>query len=373
MRRRGAFALLNVTGTAGSGKTSIVGEIFLPLFGQPDAEPFSVTATEFTLLRQLSGTTSVPIFLDEYKPQDMKQDRIDQIHRYARRLYKGEVEERGHADQSVTTYHLTAPTVLAGETRPSDAALLERFITASPAKGTLERYPGYQAAFARLRAMPLHLFAPRFIQFALARDLDADLAVADARTAAAVAGRPLPLRVVANLGVMALGVHVFEAFAAACGESLAAPLDFATGVEAVIRDVTGGEGRTRNALDHFIETLAVMVSQRELRESVDYVVRDGVLYVRLELAYQCYRRHLRAGGYRENAVDLDALRRFVRENFSQGGYIAEDPTGDNRTYFTPDGRYRAIAIDVARAAHLLGGEFQAGAPSADAWSRLEER
>lgn len=373
MRRRKAFPVANVTGTAGTGKTSLATEIFLPLAGLPDAEPGSVTSTEFPLLRQLSATNAVPVVLDEYKPQDMPQVKVDQIHRYVRRIYKGEAEERGHANQSVTTYHLTAPLAILGETRPSDAALLERFITASPTKGTLERHPACKAAFARLRAMPLHLFAPRYIQFTLARDLDADLAVADARTAIAVGDRPLPVRVVANLRVMALGVYLFEQFAAACGEPLEAPLDLAEGVEAVIRDVTGGEGQVRNALDHFVETLAVMASQRELREGVDYAFRDGVLFVRLEVAYQRYRRHLRDGGYRENAVDIDALRRFIRENFTQGGYIAEDPTRDNRTYFPAGGRYRAIAIDVARAAHLLGGEFQGGSPSVDAWPWLEER
>lgn len=374
MRREGAFAVLNVTGTGGTGKTSVLCEVCMPLLGLPDAEPGSVTSTEFPLLRELSSTNSVPIVLDEYKPQDMTQVKIDQIHRYARRIYKGEVEQRGNQDKSVTSYHLTAPLVIAGETRPSDAALLERFITASPAKGTLEAHPACRDAFARLRAVPLHRFAPRYIQFALGRDLDADLAVAAKRTRAVVGDRPLPLRVVANLRVMALGVHLFEEFAEACGMPLAAPLDLAAGVEAVIRDVTGGGAQPRNALDHFVEELAVMAAQRELREGVEFFLSGDLLYVRLELAYNLYRRHLRAAGHRENAVDLSALRRFVRENFAQGGYIAGDPEGDNRipAHVTPK-RYRAIVIDVARAAHLLGGEFQRGPAVAGLFPRLEER
>lgn len=372
MRHYGSFPILNVTGTGGTGKTSMLCEVFLPLLGQPDAEPGSVTGTEFTLLRQLSSTSSIPIVLDEYKPQDMPQDRVDQIHRYARRIYKGEIEERGHADQSVTSYHLTAPLVIAGETRPSDAALLERFITASPTKGTLEAHPEFPAAFARLRATPLHFFAPRYIQFALARDLRTDLVAVETRVGAVIADRPMPLRVVTNLHTMALGVHLFEQFAEVCGMPRREPLDLSAGIDSVLRDVTGGSAQPRNALDHFVETIAVMASRRELREGDEYMRKEGILYVRFEQSYAAFRKHLRAAGYRENPIDKEPLRRLVRENFAQGGYVIRDPDADTRVYFTATQRYHAVAIDLERAAHLLADEFQSVSASLDAWPHLEE-
>ncbi|MCA9632663.1 MAG: toprim domain-containing protein, partial [Myxococcales bacterium] len=91
----GHFPILVVWGTQGSGKSTIVMEVFWPLFGIVSAEPFSATETEFALLKLLSSTNSVPVFIDEYKPHDMPRHRRNTLHRYMRRLYTGEVEERG--------------------------------------------------------------------------------------------------------------------------------------------------------------------------------------------------------------------------------------------------------------------------------------
>jgi hypothetical protein len=35
----------------------------------------------------------VPVFIDEYKPYDMQRQRLNTLHRYLRRLYRGETEE----------------------------------------------------------------------------------------------------------------------------------------------------------------------------------------------------------------------------------------------------------------------------------------
>ena len=95
-----------------------------PLFGVRDAEPYSATETEFALLKLLTSTRSVPVFIDEYKPYDMQRQRLNTLHRYLRRLYRGETEERGRPDLKVNSYHLQAPVCVAGETRPTEAALL---------------------------------------------------------------------------------------------------------------------------------------------------------------------------------------------------------------------------------------------------------
>jgi len=103
------------------------------------AEPYSATETEFALLKLLSATNSVPVFIDEYKPYDMQRFRKNTLHRYMRRLYTGEVEERGRADQTVVTYRLAAPLCLAGETRPLEPALVERIVSSNPSKEELAR------------------------------------------------------------------------------------------------------------------------------------------------------------------------------------------------------------------------------------------
>ncbi|HCF61323.1 MAG TPA: hypothetical protein DFS52_25420, partial [Myxococcales bacterium] len=113
------------------GKSSLCIDIMWPLFGIRDAEPYSATETEFALLKLLTSTRSVPVFIDEYKPYDMQRQRLNTLHRYLRRLYRGETEERGRPDLKVNSYHLQAPVCVAGETRPTEAALLERIVTAN--------------------------------------------------------------------------------------------------------------------------------------------------------------------------------------------------------------------------------------------------
>src|SRR5690606_40781998 len=112
------------------------------VFGVRDAEPYSATETEFALLKLLSSTRSVPVFIDEYKPYDMQRQRLNTLHRYLRRLYRGEVEERGRPDLKVVSYQLQAPVCVAGEARPTEAALPARIITQNPEKNPQKEHAG---------------------------------------------------------------------------------------------------------------------------------------------------------------------------------------------------------------------------------------
>lgn len=347
MERVGSFPTLFIWGTQGSGKSSLVSDVFWPLFGVPDAEPYSATETEFALLKILTSTRSIPIFIDEYKPFDMPRHRLNTLHRYLRRLYRGETEERGRPDQTVNTYHLQAPLCVAGETRPTEAALLERILTANPEKTTLAEREECRAAFRALKALDLGVFAARYIQFCLGRDFDADLGVARAVGEKLLAGRTVPLRVAENLTAMLLGVHLFEQFAHTCGQPLPADLGVREAVDAVLGDVLETDHGVKNALDHFLEMLQVMAIQRiELRHRVHYVWNDGVLFIHLESAYDAFRKHCKNAGYEGEIVDLKALRRLIHENHRQGAYVTVE---NERVYFGVNSdRRRAFGIDPAK-------------------------
>ncbi|NVJ28898.1 hypothetical protein HUW62_47705, partial [Myxococcus sp. AM011] len=146
LEKVGSFPILFSYGTQGSGKSSTCTEVFWPLAGVPASDAYSVTETEFALVKLLSSTRSVPVVLDEYKPHDMPPPRLHLVHRYMRRLYRGETEERGRPDLTVSTYRLQAPLCVCGETRPTEAALVERILPVSPEKATVQQ-PAYRAAF----------------------------------------------------------------------------------------------------------------------------------------------------------------------------------------------------------------------------------
>ena len=357
METVGSFPTLFIWGTQGSGKSSVCIDVFWPLFGVRDADPYSATETEFALLKILTATRSVPVFIDEYKPYDMQRFRLNTLHRYLRRLYRGEVEERGRPDQSVSTYHLQAPLCVAGETRPVEAALLERIITANPEKTTLEEHPECREALRELKAIDLSLVAPRYIQFCLGRDFDADFKVAKEVTTAMLTGRKVPLRVAENLTAMVLGIHLFEQFAQHCGfRALPEDLGLRQAVDAILADVVETDHGVKNALDHFIEMLGIMAVQGELRHRTHYIVKDDILYLHLESAYDQFRQHCKRIDYEGELIDMKSLRRLVRENHRQGGYVVAD---GERIYFGVNtSRRRAVGVSFSKTDLVGEDDFQ---------------
>lgn len=354
MKTVGSFPSLFVWGSPGSGKSSLCTDIMWPLFGVRDAEPYSATETEFALLKLLTSTRSVPIFIDEYKPYDMPRHRLNTLHRYLRRLYRGEIEERGRPDLRVNTYHLQAPVCIAGETRPTEAALLERVLTANPEKTTLDD-TSYRAAHRALRAVDLVGFAPRYIQFCLGRDFAADLAVARGAGQALLGDRKVPVRVAENLTAMLLGLHLFEEFAMACHCQLPHDLAVPHAVDAVLDDVLETDHGVKNALDHFLEMLGVMAVQGHLRHCVHYTFDAGYLAVHLETAYDAFRAHCKRIDYEGEIVDLKALRRLLLENKKQGGFVVAD--SERVVFDGRAGRRRAVLVDLTKTQAVTADDF----------------
>lgn len=359
MEKVGTFPALFVWGTQGSGKSSMCIDLMWPMFGVRDAEPYSATETEFALLKLLSSTRSVPVFIDEYKPYDMQRQRLNTLHRYLRRLYRGEVEERGRPDLKVVSYQLQAPVCVAGETRPTESALLERILTSNPDKTTLAEKPGTRLAYKELRAVNLLLFAPRYIQFCLGRDFDADLEVARGVAKALLDGRKVPVRVVENLTAMLLGIHLFEEFAKHCGCEIPDDLGVETAVNAVLDDVLETDHGVKNALDHFLEMLGVMAVQGELKHRVHYVFDEGRLAVHLESAYDAFRLHCKRIDYDGEMVDLKQLRRLVAESKKQSGFVIAE---SERVTFD-SGRRRAVVIDLEKTKVVTADDFPTSEPS----------
>ncbi|MCP3170156.1 hypothetical protein [Myxococcus qinghaiensis] len=355
MEAAGAFPLLFIHGTQGGGKSSLCTEVFWRLFGVVQKDAFSATETEFALVKLLSCTTSVPVVVDEYKPHDMPQHRLHQLHRYMRRLYRGETEERGRPDLKVNSYPLHAPLCIAGETRPQEAALVERMLTAMPEKATVQR-PECKTAFSKLKAVDLPLFAPRYIQFCLGRDFDADMRVARAVADVLLEGRQVPPRVADNVTAMLLGIHLFEEFAKQCGCALPEDLGAREAVEVLLSDVLETETGVKNALDAFLELLSVMAIQGEVKHRVHYTFdKEGRLCVHLESAYDAFRAHCKRIDYRGEVADVKALRRMLQENHRQGGYVAA--LGERVCFAGVESRRRAFLVDFARTTLVSADDF----------------
>jgi len=347
----GHFPILVVWGTQGSGKSSLIMEVFWPLLGVVSSEPYSATETEFATLKLLSATNSVPVFVDEYKPFDMPQKKRHVLHRYMRRLYTGEVEERGRADQTLVTYRLAAPLCLAGETRPIEPALVERILTANPDKDQLQRDPRHARAFARLRTVDPTLLAPGIIRFLLGRDTTADLLLAQQVTDRLLARREVPFRVRENLAVMVLGLHHFEEYAQSLG--VAVPdLDVEAAVRGMLDDLLEGGGTSvKRGLDYFLEELSVMAVAGSLQCGRHYTYKNGALALHFPSCHAAYTEHCRRTGFEGEVPDRKALRRQLVEAHRHGGYIQ---ALDELVCFNGrDDRRRAVLVDLEAAKRTL--------------------
>lgn len=346
MRLLGHFPLLMVWGTQGSGKTSIVRDIFWPLFGVVEkTDPFSATETEFALIKLLSATDSIPVFIDEYKPRDMPKPRLDRLNRLLRRIYGGETEERGKPDLTVASYALSAPVCLAGESRPEgDPALIERMVSVSPNKNRLLTHPEHGRIFRRLRRLALARLAPPYIQFALARDTADDLDKARAVTVrllgGVASGDEVPGRCFDNLVAMVFGLTMFEAFAASLGVSIP-ELDIVPAISACITEVMDGDRGTKDPFDQFVEALSVYALMGVLQEGRHYAMVGGLLCLHLPTCYQVYLTERKRAGLEDDTNGLRALRRIVREKHERGGYVIEI----DRRVTLGEGFVRTVAID----------------------------
>ena len=216
----------------------------------------------FPLLKLLSSTNAVPVFLDEFKVADMKEETVDSLLRFMRKCYDGELESKGHADQSVENYALLAPLVVMGEWNISQPAIKERIVFprfTNAAKTTASM----QAAFHKLKKLPLEGFMPRYIEFLLNQDIKK--MYDESRESVQNHFRALTVapRIVHNLTVMALGLKLFEAYGKKCGVNVPS-YNIGTILNSQLLEITGtAKGFVKSAVDQLIEELGFMAQKNE--------------------------------------------------------------------------------------------------------------
>ncbi len=353
VQRLGHFPILMIWGTQGSGKTSLVRYVLWPLFGVADSEPHSATETMFAMVKLFSSTNAIPIFVDEYRPSDMNQKELDRLHRFLRRLYGGEVEGRGRRDLTVTEYPLVAPVCVAGEARPSDAALADRLVSACPSKNHLANHPECVEAFRMVREQRLPLLAGPYIRFALQQEVREPLDMAAEATERLLATNPKTGHVSArcrdNLRVVLFGIEMFRRFAEAMDVRLP-DFDLAAPINSSIADLMDGDTGAKNLLDEFLETCAVLAHGGDLQENVHYAEIDGRLCIHVASCWEIYLE--RCARTRRPVPDRDtrALRKLINENHGRdNGYVADT----SKSVSLDRHRLRTVAIDVRRASAFL--------------------
>ena len=265
----GSFPALFCYGTQGGGKTSLL-EMLMSLHGYDDPVVSSCTMKPFPMIKLLSSTNAVPVVLDEYKPYDMRDGQVMDLTRMLRKVYRGEIEDKGNPDQTVTHYHLTAPVVLCGESKVKESAVLERVLIAG-FTDEIKKNTACQTAFRSLKGLDLQAFMARYIPFCLGVDVAARLADAEAMAKAALTDKSVAPRIQNNITAMVFGLTLMQDFAAKYGVALGGKIDIQKAIDVQIEEVTGaGNGQVKLSFDYLLEQLAIMAERDIVKQNVDY-------------------------------------------------------------------------------------------------------
>jgi NrS-1 polymerase HBD domain len=339
------FPILNVWGTMGAGKTSLL-RLFWKLFGV-DSELLACTDTEFSLLTLLSATGSIPLVFDEFKPYDMKPDQVRRFERILRRVYDGDTEHRGRPDLRLIAYRLMAPVAVAGEVSVArQPAMRERIIPVSPSKTWLPEHEDARKAYSELVKLPLHAFASLFIEWSMGQDFSSQWASADRALTESI-DREMPERIRDDLRVVSFGLRQFERFGQDYGLSIPEQLDMGAIFNGILDQLVSADGRSRVGLDVLLEHLAAMAEMGRLVEGRHYLAKktDGYLALRLDSCLAEYRRYAKDTASDDEVLSKESYLRQLRENHESKGYVVEV---SGRAYFGND-QLRVVRIDRDKA------------------------
>lgn len=118
------FPIMSVMGTRGSGKTTLIQRVFMPLFGQADPKSYDAGTTKFVTLSLLGSTNAIPVAFSEFRFES-----VEKFLRYVLLSYDTGHDPRGRPDLSVQDFELSAPFSIDGEDPITDPAAKQRIVT----------------------------------------------------------------------------------------------------------------------------------------------------------------------------------------------------------------------------------------------------
>jgi hypothetical protein len=336
------FPILELVGTRGSGKTSLIQDVFQPLLGYVVPRSYDCATTKFSMLALLGSTNGVPINFKEFRSHSRDGTHVQRMIRMA---YDVGYDVRGRPDQTTIDYPLTAPIVLDGEDFVTDPASMERMIAVNLQPETI--VPGSEAfeAFQGILTLPLGSFTGRYIQFCLEHGdkfLRGWGQFVD-RAQSMVRPLVLPSRVANNYAVLFYGLRLWQAFLDRF--ELRWPGDTSFFKESLAYVYNLATGRTALAIDVLLSSVLNNVAVRGGREFAWRYEEEGeTLWFHLTSAHEWWQADCRRRG--EEALGLRALKQQLAER--RGEFV-----GDPKTRNVGRQAFWMYPIDVKAASQAL--------------------
>lgn len=295
------FPVLNVAGTKGSGKTTLIQRVFMPLMGQTDAKTYDSGTTRFVTLALLGSSNAVPIAFSEFR-----YELVERFIRFILLAYDTGHDPRGKGDQTTVDYPLSAPFSVDGEDLVEDPAARERLVAVvlhpdAVAEGT-ECYDTFQS----FRNSIPTTFGGYFIQKVLGQAPDLERILSESRQAIfdAFPGR-LPDRVRNNYTVTYMGIKLWCAIT---GHDVPNAGILKVSISTVF-DLESGRAKT--LADSLIEDLVNAVAQGNAYFNNVYDGASNVLWFQLSPAHAWWLASRRRQG--RGALERDAIRSQLKE------------------------------------------------------------
>ena len=287
------FPHLFLIGEAGSGKSTTLERVILPVFSTTKVTA-STQVTQFTLMKESASSNTVPFPLDEFKPSKIDKIKINALYNHFRDSYDGHDGVRGRADQTMVTYQLLAPLVVAGEESADEAAIRERSIELLFSKKDLKKAARLDS-FNKLKGNDALLgdFGRSLLDTALAVHSDETFKWYTDGTA--YFSDEFPSRIVNNLGCCYAGLKLVEKLCLAKGVHWddVFPITFDNAVrhmESAVKDYLL-DGGTHN--QSIVEQTFEIMARMQLDPKNDYTLSDdkNTLYIKLPQVYDRYTKY----------------------------------------------------------------------------------
>lgn len=128
------FPILHVYGAAGAGKSELTTSLLHLFYYREEPKTLTPAGTTFALQALISGSASIPIVLDEYKPHRMDKTKLETIRATLRDAYNQKSVSRGGGSRTRDSFNalnvvaLSAPTAFIAEAVETETAIMERSI-----------------------------------------------------------------------------------------------------------------------------------------------------------------------------------------------------------------------------------------------------
>jgi hypothetical protein len=139
-RAYGKFPLLHINGPAGSGKTEMNLALAHLFFYNQEPKMTSPVSTFFSITQHMSGSASIPLIIDEYKPHEMTVEYHNRLKLMFRDAYNCRDVTKGGGTRESDDYRmlhstqLSAPAVFIAEAAEEESAVAERVVLVTISK-----------------------------------------------------------------------------------------------------------------------------------------------------------------------------------------------------------------------------------------------